>query len=328
VAHREKDREAELEALNRLIDLYPSGSEEKFDAGRERLRLIDKVRSKVNDLFSDSAWLSVTPKASDFPAYLDSFLETAIARKSHESAIYELERFRSQMLVDLLAERSARWRHDQPEGIQARSSVTNLYDRARYRYQGLLASGAGWEARRTAVRVLDRLRGMTAGAGGIIHVAAGWQGLHFPQSYQEFFDKISLHNGEALLFQHVFAERTVFWLLDATGRIHCKKVKSFPRNTMEAMYNVFRSYRRDDMNRGARDLGTALPGENAEGVLADLETSLAQPLIAWLKTIPVARVFLIAGTSAAILPLYACPSIVEAGIDIAVLPTSRALRFA
>jgi CHAT domain-containing protein len=60
--------------------------------------------------------------------------------------------------------------------------------------------------------------------------------------------------------------------------------------------------------------------------MADLDEWLARPLVDWLKTVPVQRVFLVAGTSAAILPLHACQSVIDSEIELAVLPTSFALR--
>lgn len=326
-AHEDRHTECELEALNSLIELYPPRSKEKLEATRQRLRLFDKVRSNVNDIFSDSAWFSVTPKAGDLPEYLDSFLETAIALERNEEAIYELERFRSQMLVDLLAERSARWRRDAPAGIETRSFITDQYDRARYRYQGLLASGASWQLRREAAEELDRLDGMKAGAGGIMHVAPGWQGLHFPQSFETFFDDLKLYHGEALLFQHTFAQQTVFWLMEANGHIQRKSVPGFSNDVLAKLHKAFRGYRSGSADRGPRDLGAELAPFDASDVLSDLQKSLAQPLAKWLKTFALERVFLVAGTAAAILPLCACPSLVWAGIELAVLPTSRALRF-
>ena len=326
VAHQEKERDCELEALTRVMELYSPGSKERFDASRQRLRLLDKARSNVNDLFSDSAWFSVTPNAVKFPGYLDAFLEEAITRDDDQSAIYELERFRSQMLVDLLAERRARWQPDQPERIRARSFVTNLYDRARYSYQGQLARGADWRTRRAAAVELDRLQAMTAGAGGILHVASGWQGFHFPQSYQEFFDGVSLGEGEALVFQHVFANRTVFWLIDATGRIHRHDVPAFTCDALSTMHGVLRRYHRSSISRGSRDLA-APQHVDAGAALADLDRLLARPLVEWLSAIPVRRAFLVAGTSAAILPFHACDSVIEAGLELSVLPTSRALVF-
>ena len=325
VAHRERATESELDALNRLIAVYAPASDEKFEACRQRLRLIDKVRSNVSDLFSDSAWFSVTPNAVNVPAYLDGFLESAIARRDHQGAVYELERFRSQMLVDLLAERRARWRQGVPEAFQARSFITNNYDRARYAYQGLVARGAGWKARRAAAKELDELKAMTAGAGGIIHVAPGWQGFHFPQTYRQFFEEVHLDQGEALVFQHLFGDRTVFWLMDASRTIHSTEVRAYTRDAQARIQTLFGSYHRDS-SRGTRDLGEPRRVD-AGAALDELDALLAGPLIEWVKTFPIRRVFIVAGTSAGLQPLSACRSVMEAGIELAVLPTSRALAF-
>jgi tetratricopeptide (TPR) repeat protein len=325
IAHRERNTESELDALNRLIALYAPASDENFEACRQRLRLIDKVRSNVTDFFADSAWFSVTPNATSFPAYLDGFLESALARGDHQSAVYELERFRSQMLVDLLAERRARWRGSVPEAFQARIFITNTYDRARYAYQGLVARGAGWQARRAAAKELDQLKAMTAGAGGIIHVAPGWQGFYFPRTYQQFFEEVHLGQGEALVFQHVFGDRTVFWMMDASQAIHSIEVRAFTRDVQARIQTLFGSYLRES-SRGTRDLGEPRRVD-AGAALDELDAVLAQPLMEWVKTFPIRRVFMVAGTSAGLQPLSACRSVIEARIELAVLPTSRALAF-
>ncbi len=386
-AAADRDRSVEAEALSSLLEHYPRGSKDRFEAARARLRLLDSARTQVTDVFSEASWRSFTPLSNDFPTYLDSFLDTALDAERDEEAIYELERFRSQMLLNVLSERSALWtkphgtegspvpqepQSDSGEGpdivsfargdsltarfggrdhdarggyenLRFKSKTVDDHLRARYRFDGLVATNASWRARREAAAEVDRLDELAFSAGGVMHVAPGFQGLHFPANLQEHLRDAGLADEEFFVFQHVMPDRTVFWAMDANGRIFREAIPGFTRGELiHLLGSLWRTVPDALYRQGQQHADTPvamhatqrhlrpLPESEAsslDAVLSRLDKRLVKPLTAWLKGLNAKRVFLVAGTDVTNLPLDSCERLLGSGIEVCFLPTGRALGF-
>jgi hypothetical protein len=321
---------SEAEALTRLIQLYKPGSKEQFEAAKARLRLIEPVRTKVADIFSESSWQAVTEHAKEFPGYLDGFLEAAIAARRHEEAIYELERFRSQALVDAISERGALWSMGEVERGWFKSNMTDQYQRARYQLAGLVARKAGWRARREAALEVERLKNWSLTADGIIHFDPVDRGFRFPTNLKQHLGGAALDGGEILLFLHALANRTVLWAIDAAGDITHTEIPGFGVKDAVRLRDELRRGRADGRSvRGHwRDVELDEGGHRLPAVLDSLEEALANPLTQWLNDNRVGRVFLVAGTAVTSLAIDCCPSLIESPVEICFLPTGKALGFA
>lgn len=316
----------EGEALSRLFELHPAASEDRFEVSRARLRLIDKVRTDVADVFSEPSWLAVTEQAKKFPAYLDAFLDTAVALRRHEDAIYDLERFRSQMLVDVLSERAACWSAGEQNRMWEKSSATNEYHRARYRLEGLWALGARWPARREAAQDVERKESFAWRAGGMMHLSPGFTGLHFPPNLEAHLADAALAEDEVLVFLHVGLERTFAWSVDGGGKIDHTILPALSHDALRARHaGVWNAATRG--RRPLRHLGAAAAPDLSEQ-LGELDRVLAEPIVAWLSQKAARRVFWVAGTGAASLPVDQCAAARGADLEFCFLPTGRALGFA
>jgi tetratricopeptide (TPR) repeat protein len=316
--HGKRDRAVEVEALSRLFEMHSPGSSDRYEVAKARLRLIDHARTQVTDLFSESSWQSVTPYAKDFASYLDSYIEEAITDSARGGdAIYELERFRSQMLVDVLSERTELWRHGALERGRIKSQLTSEYQRARYRFNGLEALGVSWSLRRDAARDVERLRGSALTAGGHLHIAPGFQGARFPVNLEEHLEGAALAAGELIVFLHTLSERTALWARDGSSQISQTSIPNFGARTVVGVQEAIRQYELDP------DVGW----EDMVAAMDDLEQVVARPLTRWLQDLEARRVFIVAGTSVTNLPIDRCPSALASGIDFCFLPTGGALGF-
>lgn len=306
----------QAEALTRLIALTPPGSADRLEQTRHRLRLVDRARMRVSDVFSDASWNAAVEQAAQFPAWLDDFLEEAIAAGADATAVYELERFRAQTLVNLLAERQALWTMGEMRRGWFKAEATARSQRARYRFEALAARRAGWRERRAAALELERLRSQALSAEGLIHISAADQGLHFPQDLASLLGDTGLAADECLVFAHPLPDRLALWAFDALGNLQHHAVPGFGRAAVGAM------------GEGLRRIGHDEAAPDVSALLAQLDDLAAAPLAQWLAGLGARRVFLSPGTALAALPLDCCASLMEpAAPELVVLPSGAALGF-
>jgi tetratricopeptide (TPR) repeat protein len=328
------DPEVQAEALSRLFRLHPAGSVERFEVARARLRLIDRARQQVADIFSESSWRAVTGRASEFPTWLDEFLDAASEAKRQAEAVYELERFRSQALVDLLATRAMEWRKDEEGRLGVKSQAEDRYARARARLEGLVALGAGWRERREAAEQVDLYKSMALSAGGLIHFKRGHAGFFFPQSLEKLLEGAGLGSEEVLLFIHV-GVRSHMWAVDQAGQVRHRPLPEVSAGDIAEVSGFVwgRAAMPDGMARGGNDVRgyrDVEPLEEESQLATALETLdglLAGPIVAWAAELKARRVFLSGGTGLWALPIDCCPSMLKAGLEVAFLPSAQALGF-
>ena len=311
-------RGVEAEALTRLIELSAPGSDDRFEQTRHRLRLLDYARMKVDDVFSDASWRAAIEEADEFPGWLDQFVIEAQRGNRDAVAIYELERFRAQSLVNLLAERAALWSGGEPGRGWIKGQATSRWQRARYRYQALAARGAGWRKRRALAQDLERYKNEAFSAAGLIHVAPAEQGLHFPQDLAELLGEHRLATGEAIVFAHSLPQGLALWLFDSTGATRHTVLAGLARERVRAIDEILRAIGEDE--------NAPLP--QLAPLLAELDATVGVPLAAWLGEAGVRRAFLCAGTQLAALPLDCCASLLDADAELVLLPSGAALGFA
>jgi len=297
--------EQEVEALTALYAHHAAGSPERFEVARARLRLIDKARPRVDDVFSDASWLAVTAWAPSFPSFLDDALDAAAAAGRNADAVYELERYRSQMLVNVMTTRAVRWRNAQGSATWIKAMTTDRLQRARYRLAGLKAVGAPWKERREAALELREYESRSRTAGGIIEFGPRQTGLLFPQELDEHLRGTDLRGDERLVFLHAGASGGHCWILDAARKI---EHLALPRLTAGAV--------------------AALRAEQGAAALRVLDEIAVAPLLARLSVAAPKRLFMVAGTALTALPLNCSASALASGIEFCFLPSARALGFA
>jgi CHAT domain-containing protein len=322
------------EAIDHLVELHAPGSSKRLDIARRRARLAEELRWCVPDVFSDSAWQAVTRRAQDLPAYLDAFLSEAAQASKHEDALYELERFRSQSLVNVISERSYLWRGGEDSRLTFKGRFTNENQRAQYRFAALVAMGASWQARREAAERADELDSNALTAGGIITLDVGERGLHFPQTLAEHLHEVTLANDEALVFQRTLKDRTLLWLMRHDGTIVHRALTDFTREDVSHLSAQLWSPRKGkstdrSMSREVGEFGLVeQPVGSVEKVISQLDRRLATPLAQALQENSVKTAFFVPGTDVTNLPLDHCRTWQAANIAVSFLPTARALGFA
>ena len=297
--------EQEAEALTALYAHHAAGSADRFEVARARLRLIDKARPRVDDVFSDASWLAVTAWAPSFPSFLDDALHAAVAAGRNADALYELERYRSQMLVNVMTTRAVRWRNAQGSASWLKATTTDRMQRARYRLAGLKAVGAPWKERREAALEAQEYESRSLTAGGIIELGPKQTGLLFPQDLEEHVRDTDLRGDERLVFLHAGASRGHCWVLDAARRV---EHLALPRLTAGAV--------------------GSLRAEQDAAALRVLDDIVVAPLLAHLSADAPKRLFVVAGTAVTALPLNCSASALASGIEFCFLPSARALGFA
>lgn len=296
-------------ALERLLDVLPKGDAERLKASSALARIPEQVRANVSDLFSESSWRAASPVADKFNHYLDTFLAEAIAAKRHEDAVYELERFRSQLLVDLVSERANLWAGER-RTFEEKSSFADRAHRAHYRYEALAAMGAGWAARRKAAAAAEDSKDTAFSAGRVMRFGEELFGLQFPENLSEHLSGAALSNRETLVFLRITPDGTLLWFRGADGQIVHDAVPGF---TMDVAQRLDRELRTE------ADITVTLD---------ELDRTLASPLISSLRKVGGQRAFVAGGTDVANLPLDHCDSAIRAGVEIGFLPTARVLGFA
>ncbi len=315
----QRSRPVEAEALTRLMQLSAPGSEDRFEQARHRLRLVDYARASVDNVFSDASWRAAIEQADEFPGWLDEFLVEAQHGARDETAIYELERFRAQTLVNVLAERAALWSGAAVSRGWLKGQLTSKWQRERYRYQALDARGASWRERRAVAEGVERLRVDALSAEGMIHVAPADQGIHFPQDLARLLGEHGLAPGEAMLFAHPLPDRLALWLLDSTGTTRRTMLAGLGRERVRAIDQLLREIGQDE----------DAPLPDLAPLLAELDASWGAPVAAWLAENGVTRAFLSAGTELAALPLDCCDRLLDpAAPELVMLPSGAALGFA
>ncbi len=310
-----RDHSIQAEALGRIMALAAPGSRERLAHAAHRLRLMDAARMRVNDVFSDASWLAATKEACQFPGWLDDFIGEAISGVDDEAAIYELERFRAQTLVNLLAEREARWTGEVHRGWYKGKATTQL-QRARYRFEALAARGSGWRERREAALEVQRLATMALSAEGLIHFAPANQGMYFPHDLSDLLGDHHLAEGECLLFAHPLPDRLAVWARDPAGTMRRTTLPGFGRAVVERMTQTLRA------------IGSRGEQPNVDELLVELDLRFGKPLAAWLAEAGVRRAFLAAGTALTALPLDCCAALLtpEAS-ELVLLPSGAAFGF-
>jgi CHAT domain-containing protein/tetratricopeptide (TPR) repeat protein len=307
-ARQSKGSERAL-ALERLLELLPDRDPERLKVAEALARIAETVRQDVADLFSEHAWRAASPIAPRFNRYLDTFLSEAVAVERHEDAVYELERFRSQLLVDILSERANAWAGER-RTLGEKSSYADRAHRAEYRYQALSAMDAGWASRREAARAADEAGSLAFSAGGVMLMGPEIIGMQFPEDLSAHLKDVNLAADETLVFLRITPKGTLLWQRGADGRIDHDAVPEF---TLDI----------------AQRLDVALRKEpDLTATLAALDRSLASPLAAALAKGGARRAFVAGGTDLANLPLDHCDSLVRSDMEIGFLPTARALGFA
>ena len=348
-----RDIGAVATALDHIIDIHPDSPDIRIEAAWRRLRLIEKVRPQVKDLFSEASWLHITPLFREFRGWLDRLLEEAVSLSDHGLAIYELERFRAQYLVNLLGIRKARWdpgqagrlldadRTELPGFIMLKGSETySIKDRilskidythrvyrANFRFEQLAALPGRWQEKRDAARELSYWEGKAFHAGQLI--TTGNQSLAFPADLQEYLQGSELQPEEGFLFLHPLEEGTLAWLLDGTGELQHKKIESFGLQELEIAHEMLFG---EEAEQGDRAMAWnrkegAKPYSKTENLLKSLDGQLAIPIRDWLIEQEVKRAFIVSGTDLANLPLNACPAIFNAQITCCFLPSGHLLPF-
>lgn len=309
-------RSAEAEALTHLMALAPAGSKDRFEQAWQRLRVMDYARVQVNDVFSDASWRAAIEYADEFGGWLDDFVTEALVGDHDEATIYELERFRAQTLVNLLAERKALWSLGEVRRGWLKGTMTSRLQRERYRFEALTARGAGWRERRAVAQEVERLGEMAFSAEGLIHFAPADQGLHFPQDLPELLGEHRLAEGECLLFAHPLPDRFAMWAWHARGRIDHTTFAAFGRSVVDRMGHTLRT------------IGYSDTPPDVDALLGELDALCGKPLAAWLAQLGVRRAFLAAGTSLATLPLDCCAALLEPGApELIMLPSGAAIGF-
>jgi hypothetical protein len=310
------DRRVQAEALTHLIEISPSGSEDRFEQTRHRLRTIDYARSLVDDVFSDASWQAALDEAQKFPHWLDDFVEEALVGQYDREAIYEIERFRTQAFVNILSERSALWSARSTKQGWLKIKTTIDAQRARYHLEALSAHNANWHERRRFARKVESLRARAFSAEGIILIAPPGQGLSFPQSLVELLGDYQLASGECLLTAYALLDRAAVWALDSHGATHRIVLPGLGRTVVERMVAKLRAIGYDD----------SLP--NIRPLLDELDEAWGVPLATWLSELRVRRGFLCVGTALAALPLDCTAALLKPGApELALLPSASTLGF-
>ncbi len=313
-----RNRAVEARALTRLIALNEPGSAERFEQARHRLRLLDHARARVGDLFSDASWRAAFEEADEFPLWLDEFLVEARRAGNDEAAIYELERFRAQTLVNLLAERRALWSGAALDRGRLKDEFTARWRRAQFRCRALAARGASWRERRAQAEESERLRVQALSAGGMIHIAPAEQGRHFPDDLAALLGEHRLAADEALLFAHALPDGLALWAKHASGATRRTLLPGFGREPVRAMRESLRGIAQPDA-----------PPLELPAVLARIDALWGTPLASWLAEAGVRRAFVCTGTELAALPLDCCDSLLADGApELVLLPSGAALGFA
>jgi CHAT domain-containing protein/tetratricopeptide (TPR) repeat protein len=322
-----REPEIEAEALTNLLALHAPGSTDHVEVARARLRLIDSTRGRVTDVFSEASWLAVTELARDFPAWVDEFVEAAVAAGRHEDACYELERSRSQLLIEVVSNRAVEWTGER-DHVTMKASAEDERRRARYRLDGLVALGVGWAERRAAAERLDLLESMAVSAGGIIHVAPGHAGVAFPQGLDELLAGAALDPGERIVVLHVGARRTDAWAIDVARNIDHTTIPDVTRDDLRALHGDV-LHAAEHVRGGLRDARPdAVPAPALDARLETLDRLLMAPLTVWLAELGTARAFLAGGTGLASLPLDRTAAVAKADLELALLPSTRLLGHA
>jgi CHAT domain-containing protein/tetratricopeptide (TPR) repeat protein len=314
-------------ALDRLVELYRPRSEQRLQAARRRARLAEHVRSQVSDVFSDHAWRAVTRRFDRLGPYLDFFLVEASSAKRFEDAIYELERFRSQALVDVISERSNLW-SGEDKTLEFKGHFTDEAQRARYRFEALAATNASWAARRQAAQTADNAEDMAFRA-DVIVLGDDGRGMHFPEDLQEHLRGVNLQPGEVLVFQRTMKDRSLLWFMNADRSIVHRALPDFTSETTSRIRaSLWTAH--DGSEAAARREGGFPWAESAETVgraLRELDETLAAPVIEALQKMGARMAFLVAGTELVTLPVNSCESWQRSKIDVSFLPSARALGF-
>jgi CHAT domain-containing protein/tetratricopeptide (TPR) repeat protein len=296
-------------ALERLLDLLPGPDPERLKVAEALARIAESVRENVSDLFSENAWRAASSLAGKFNGYLDTCLREDIAAGRHEDAVYELERFRSQLLVDVLSERANVWAGER-RTLGEKSSFADRAHRAQYRYEALSAMDADWAERREAAVAADQSRERAFTAGRVMQFGRQIFGLQFPDNLSEHLKDAGIAADESLVFLRITPQGTLLWYRGADGRIVPDAVPGF---TLEVAQRI------DTQLRTEPDIAATL---------AELDQKLTTRLTAPLNTSGVKRAFVVGGTDAANLPFDHCDSMTQSGVEIGFLPTARALGFA
>jgi CHAT domain-containing protein/tetratricopeptide (TPR) repeat protein len=293
--------------LERLLEVLPDGEPERLKVSVELARFAESVRKNVNDIFSDNSWRAASPVAKDFSRYLETCLREAIALGRHDAAVYELERFRSQLLVDVLSERANLWAGDHAH-LEEKSNYANKAQRDHYRYEALTAMQAGWAERRDAAEAAELSMELAHSAGPILF---GRQifGMQFPKDLNAYLKDTRLLRSERLVFQRVTPEGALLWHYDSAGNL-------FPTEVPEFTLKI------------AQRLETALRTEpDLRAVLEEIDRLLGHAIADPFVGRGTKHVFIVGGTDITNLPLDQCESLRAAGIQVGFLPTARALGF-
>jgi tetratricopeptide (TPR) repeat protein len=296
-------------ALERLLNRLPKGDPERLKAAEALARIAETIRENVADLFSENSWRAASPLAPQFNRYLDTFLHEAIAVDRHDEAVYELERFRSQLLVDVLSERANAWAGEK-RTLGEKSGYADRAHRAEYRYRALSAMGAGWAERREAAKAADEASEQAFTAERVMQFGRQIFGMQFPDNLAEHLKDVTLARGETLVFLRITPEGTLLWYRGQDGRTAHESVPEFTLKTAQRI---------DTALRQERDITTTL---------GELDRTLANRLAVSLEKRRATRAFIVGGTDVANLPLDHCDSLVRTRVEIGFLPTARALGFA
>lgn len=314
-----------VRALERLLQLLPAGDPERLETATALARTAEVVRARVEDVFSDSAWRRAAGEAVDLQRNLDRYLAEAIATGRDRDAVYELERFRSHQLVDVLEERASRWA-GQTGAVTRKNALAEAAQRARYRYETLGALGAGWLERRAAAERFAQYREQAFTADRLTLMDRPASSAPFPASLDELLAGAPLRAGEALVFQRTTPSGTVLWLLTADGRLVRRPVPTFALADAAQLVTTLADARAG-RHRQRRGPDGQRRRQSVRTVLRETDWRLGAPLAAALREVGASSGFLVPGTEASNLPIEHCPSIVTAGVQLALLPTSRALAF-
>ncbi len=313
-------------ALDRLVELYRPRSERRLAMARRRARLAERVRSQVSDVFSDCSWRAATPRFRQLGQYLDFFLIEASAANRLADAVYELERFRSQVLVDVISERSNLWAGEE-KTLEFKGRYTDQAQRARYRFEALTTTNASWTARREAARIVDDLEDMAFLADFIVLNDEG-RGMHFPEDLQQHLRGVNLQPGEVLVFQRTLAHRSLLWFMGEDRSIAHRTLPEFTSEATSRIRDLLWTYQGSSNvmpENGAFPWAEAK--ETVGQTVAELDAKLAAPVIETLQKMGARMAFLVTGTELVTLPVESCPSWQRSQIDVSFLPSARALGF-
>ncbi len=309
-----RDPATQSSALTRLLAVTPPGPD-RFEQARHRLRLLDRARMRVN-VFSDASWRATIEDADSLPGWLDDLVIEAMAGDQDETAIYEMERFRAQTLVNLLAERRAAWTTDQEQRGWYKAALTTRVQRERLHLRALAARGVGWRERRAVAEDIAGLARAALTAEGLIHFAPNDLGINFPGDLAELLGDHRLAADECLLFAHALPDRLAVWARRSDG--------TTLRTTLPGMSATMVA-RLGGLLRG---IGGADPQPDVAGAILDLDDACGTTLAAWLTGLGVRRAFLSAGTAMAGLPIDCCAAFLSPGApELVLLPTAAALGF-